>query len=215
MENNNYQMEMYKGYTIKIEVDTDPINPITDWDMLGTFACFHRRYDLSNTKQFNDADDLQDFLKENENISLPLYLYEHSGITISCSNSSYPFNDRWDSGQVGIIFVTYENIKKEYNCKRITKKIRETVLRVLEGEVKTFDQYLTGEVFGFTIEDQNGDQIDSCWGYYGYDSIKDIIEECKGTIDYDIERKEKEAIELKAKQIYFYSCMSAMMQRKI
>jgi hypothetical protein len=185
MENNNYSMEMYKGYTIKIEFDTDPENPIKEWDMLGTFACFHRDYDLSNTKQFSDSDDLQDFLKENENISLPLYLYDHSGITISTG----PFSCQWDSGQVGIIFVTLEKIREEYKCKRITKKIREQVLNTLECEVKTFDDYLVGNVYGFTIEDSEGNHIDSCWGFYGYEGIKDMISECKGTIDYY--RKEK------------------------
>lgn len=185
MENNNYSMEMYKGYTIKIEFDTDPENPIKEWDMLGTFACFHSRYDLSNTKQFSDSDDLQDFLKENENISLPLYLYDHSGITISTG----PFSCQWDSGQVGIIFVTLEKIREKYKCKRITKKIREQVLKTLEAEVKTFDDYLTGSVYGFDIEDQEGNSIESCWGYYGDSEIDYIISEGKKTIDWN--RKEK------------------------
>jgi hypothetical protein len=40
-------------------------------------------------------------------VILPLYLYDHGGITISCS----PFSCPWDSGQVGWIYADYDMIK--------------------------------------------------------------------------------------------------------
>jgi hypothetical protein len=39
-------------------------------------------------------------------VVLPLYLYDHSGLTISTS----PFSCRWDSGQVGYIHTTFEQV---------------------------------------------------------------------------------------------------------
>ena len=41
-----------------------------------------------------------------------LYLYDHSGITMSTGS----FCDSWDSGQVGFIYVTKEDIEKEYGA---------------------------------------------------------------------------------------------------
>lgn len=41
-------------------------------------------------------------------VVLPLYLYDHGGITMNTGG----FSDPWDSGQVGFIFVSKEKIKK-------------------------------------------------------------------------------------------------------
>jgi hypothetical protein len=43
----------------------------------------------------------------------------------------------------------------------------------LIGEVKTYDDYLTGNVYGYKVIDEQGNEEDSCWGYYGEDSIKE------------------------------------------
>lgn len=112
-------------------------------------------------------------------ILLPLYLYEHSGITMSTG----PFSCPWDSGQVGWIYVSKECVRKEYGWKKITKSREKQICRYLEGEVETYDQYLTGEVYGYIIEDEYGEELDSCWGYYGdhhnsgiYDASLSIID---------------------------------------
>ena len=41
----------------------------------------------------------------------------------------------------------------------------------MEGEVETFNQYLNNDVYGFTIEDEDGNVIDSCGGFYGDDFV--------------------------------------------
>ena len=42
----------------------------------------------------------------------------------------------------------------------------------MEGEVKEYDQYLTGDVWGFIIEDDDGNELDSHWGFFGFDDCK-------------------------------------------
>ena len=32
-----------------------------------------------------------------------------------------------------------------------------------------YDQYLTGDVWGYVIEDSESHEIESCWGFYGED----------------------------------------------
>ena len=50
-------------------------------------------------------------------------------------------------------------------------KVRDLTLseakKILEGEVETYNQYLTGDVYGFILEKPDGEHIDSCWGFYG------------------------------------------------
>jgi hypothetical protein len=101
-------------------------------------------------------------------IILPVYLYDHGGLAMSVGGFSCP----WDSGQVGWIYVTLEDVRKEYSCKRVTKAIRDKVIRMMTQEVETYSEYLGGFVYGFIIETPDGDNVDSCWGFYGLDYAK-------------------------------------------
>ena len=96
-----------------------------------------------------------------EHLFLPIYLYEHSGITISTSS----FRDIWDSGQVGWIYIEAKDIDSEFGDRLQAQKC-------LEAEVEEYDTYLRGEVYGYTIK-KDDDDIDSCWGMYGYDYCKE------------------------------------------
>ena len=116
--------------------------------------------------------------------------YEHSGLTISC-DGGYPYNDPWDSGLFGIIAVSKADAIKEYGKKICTKEVREKALNCLRGEVKTLDMYYTGDVYGFQLEDPDGDVVDSCWGYFGSEYVKEVIEEAKSIADNFIAKAEK------------------------
>jgi len=157
------------NYKLEIFQDENASSPRED-DNLGTMVCVHRRYKLGDKHNFS-VEEAQDITKGKDVISLPLYLYDHGGITISTK----PFSCRWDSMFVGFIYVTKEQVRKEYDVKNITQKIRDRVKRVLESEVKTYDQYLTGDVYGYRISKitkcelghEHEEELDSCWGFYG------------------------------------------------
>ena len=160
----------HKNKTLEIHVDEEPMSP-REWDNLGTIVAFHRRYNLGDIHKYNQNDyqnwcDLKSDIIKNEKVGviLPLYLYDHSGISISTS----PFQCKWDSGQIGFIFASKDTIRKEFGIKRVTKKYIEKVTSILESEIKVYDQYLTGDVYGFVlkVDDQ---EVDSCWGFYGDD----------------------------------------------
>jgi hypothetical protein len=70
--------------------------------------------------------------------------------------------------------------------------------------VKTLDDYYTGSVYGFTIEDENGNETDSCWGYYGDDSIEEIEKECRSTVDWTLKEIEEDKIKAKIEEIKKY-----------
>lgn len=167
-------METYKlknGNTLQIIQDDSDQSP-REWDNLGTMVCFHRNYNLSDKHNYRHGDytgwkDLFNAINKKEKaiVILPVYLYDHSGITISTS----PFSCPWDSGQVGFIFVGRDKLLKEHNVKRLTPKIKESAVKALEGEIETFDQFLRGDVYGFKVIDPDGEDVDSCWGFYGSD----------------------------------------------
>lgn len=96
-----------------------------------------------------------------------------SNITIS-THLSYPYTDRWDGGQLGFIYVSKEKCLKEWNRKHWSKQFQKLIEKSLDSEVKTYDDYLNNNVYGYQIFDfisEDGkydgmDCIDSCWGYY-------------------------------------------------
>jgi len=162
---------MNKEYTIHIEQDTDPQNPRIECDQLGTMVCFHKRYGLGDkdtgyrAEDFSSWDELEDAISKEHDpaVLLPIYLYDHSGITINTSGFSCP----WDSGRLGLIFAAKRKICDEFGWKRLTKKRLERVETYLRNEVETYDQFLTGDVWGFVIKDEQGEDVESCWGFYG------------------------------------------------
>ena len=149
---------------------------------LGTMVCFHKKYSLGDlhsysSNDFGSWDEFKNQLIKDHNVAviLPIYMYDHSGITISTT----PFSCPWDSGQIGFIFVSKAKALKEFEGHIVTKKLKERLTQHLIGEVETYDQYLTGDVFGFQIT-LNDEELDSFWGYYGTESClneaKSIVE---------------------------------------
>lgn len=212
----------YKGYDINIISDDFATDP-REWDNAGKMVCQHGRYHLGdeqyknsyanswrewfayyvlenyatlNLKTYNtfgyfedeeEVDKVWEWIEENM-IVMPLFLYDHSGISISTSRTC-----RWDSGQVGFMYITKKKAVEEFGKKYFTKAVEEKAIACMEAELKTYDDYLRGDVYGYVILDENGEEIDSCWGYYGYDHEKSgLLEEAKSYIDNEMYRAIKE-----------------------
>ena len=156
---------------LKVVHDSSADSP-RSWDNLGKMICFHNHYDLGDKHNYN-ADDYsgweemkQAIIKEeNPAVILPLYMYDHSGISISTK----PFSCRWDSGQIGFVLVSKKQALEEYGGVRVSSKKKVKIESIIEAEVQTYTQYVEGEVYGFQIVDEDGDIVDSCYGFYGTD----------------------------------------------
>ena len=70
---------------------------------------------------------LESYLDKAGLIWLPIYKYDHGGITYNTTGFSCSF----DSGQVGHIFEEKKNIKKEFNVKRVSQKLKNKILNRL------------------------------------------------------------------------------------
>jgi hypothetical protein len=107
-------------------------------------------------------DKIQELIKAKDIVILPLYLYDHSGITMSTGR----FSDPWDSGQVGYIYTNAE-LAKEVGAPRDSWEAQ------LEAEVKEYDLFITNEAYGVCVEvfDKDGNSIEdeACWGFLGGD----------------------------------------------
>ncbi len=198
------ETEHYKGYAIELYPDDNPDNP-RDWDNLGTMVCSHRNYNLGDDDYkdtirwmlsdcgYVDLKELLQTIERNEGpvFYLPVYMYEHSGVALSTGG----FNDPFDSGMVGIIYVSKAKVREEWGCKHISPKIKDIVISNLKAEVETYSMYLNGEVYGYQVKplDEDGevidDDLDSCWGYYGWDEAEQAGREY---IDWKIKEDEEQ-----------------------
>lgn len=174
------------GITVEVEQHRDPVNPAKDWDMVGTMVLSDRcDYDFGH--ETADYETLQELANDPKHIVLPVYMYDHSGITINTSGFSCP----WDSGQVGIIYCTKEKAVYEFGKKLCTKKVHEAAVRCMQGEIKSIDDYLTGNVWGYRVLDADGEELDSCWGFVGDEEY--CRSEGEAAAEWHIKQAAKEA----------------------
>lgn len=94
-------------------------------------------------------------------VVLPVYCYEHGGVTFRCSS----FSDPWDSGQVGYAYMTTEQIIQLGwpKGKRGRKAAAEEYIRNMVGLMAA---WANGDSYGFSIYDKDGGLVDSCGGFY-------------------------------------------------
>lgn len=98
-------------------------------------------------------------LRDDIAICLPVYAYAHGGVTVSHGSFSCP----WDSGCAGAHYTTKDTVKKEFNGDL------EAAEHCLRAELKDFDHWLQGNIWGYQVIDENGDEIDSYYGFIGDD----------------------------------------------
>lgn len=165
--------------TIRREEHVD--NPREEFDHAGYMVCWHRRYDLGDEQPREEPNEYE---IPKGSVVLPLYLYDHSGITISCGAFSCP----WDSGQVGWIYATPEKIREGWLIEKgqpISDEVRAKVEACLKAEVAEYDAYLRCDVWYFELEEgttctdcghTHWEHVESCGGFIDVDDCaKDVI----------------------------------------
>jgi hypothetical protein len=169
----------FENRVVEVYHDDDPTDP-REWQEGGVMVCFHRRYRLGDKHDLREGDfDGWDALKEHlvkkyDAVDiLPLCLYDHSGITISVG-----LGGGWDSGQVGFILLPRDTALEWFGDKLSAEELKELARSALLSEVETYDQFLTGDTWGFAMKTthstSDGITVDeeSCWGFYGHDDLE-------------------------------------------
>ncbi len=172
---NNVVEHFQKGnFVVEILQDEDAENPLEFHDNLWTMIFWHKRYDMGHKHNFS-IDEFETFRKKEKMLCFPVYAYDHSGISISV-NRNYPYNCPWDSGQLGYIYVTYKKLWDEYRKKKISKTTIEKAIKIMHGEIETYNDFLTGNCY--VLHYVNGDDDNYIGGFYGTDYEKNGMLEC-------------------------------------
>jgi hypothetical protein len=171
-----------KKYELKIEQDTDPMNPRKDWDNITTMICLGKYSYLGDKhdykmNNFDSWDELKKQIESDNKVLMikPLYVYDHGGITISTS----PFNDRFDTSSIGWVFISEKQLNAM--CGEEFERNEERLNSIMDSEVKNYDEYLTGNVYQYTIYEietcdkghEHKSVVESCGSYYDEGDCRD------------------------------------------
>lgn len=172
----------YKGYNINILFDDMFDENPNEWDENVFLVYDHRQFNIE-VDGFDPQTIFEHFQEGYKTFDnhwvFPVYAYIHSGVALSLGRDSYPFTDKWDVSFSGFILVN----RKEYWSK-------EKAFERAQSEIEDWNYILSGQVFGYEIEDQNGNFVDSCWGFIGW--WEDMLSEVKNDVNAYIKHKQKE-----------------------
>lgn len=186
MNDNIVKEVTHAGKRVQVLYDPEPLNPRKEYDNATIMVHWHPRYDLGDKRierasAYELASYYDDIL-----IVLPMVLHDHSGLSISCG----PCVRGWDSGQVGWVFITAAKAEEMGYYGYAKEQLEE----VIKSEIKTYDSYLRGEVYGYQVIGRDGDILESCWGFIG--DMEDCLAEgksvAKGCEDPAVAREAEE-----------------------
>lgn len=141
-------------------------NPREDHDCATKIWCWHTRYELGDkdpekpsSQQFNSFDQVEKYIRDNYDVLhiYPIRMYDHSGLWFSLPPIHYPYDDRWDSGWIGFIFITKEAVRKNFMRKVIGSAIKRKADELLRAEFVEYFNWVSG------IDDREEEDVEvSC-----------------------------------------------------
>lgn len=163
-----------------IQYDDWAENPRREMDTLGYFITYESKRVSPDTNEVleNIIGLSGDIAKDlNEHISLikrdikrsmseeviaifPVYRYEHSGLSFHLGTSS-----GWDISNCGFYIVT-DKTAQDYEPEI------DDYEPIIKKEIDMYNKYVNGEVYRFTLYDEDGNEEDSCGGFYDIDDIQ-------------------------------------------
>ena len=162
-----------------IEHDEWAENP-REWDNLGYLITIEDRRHSPNKheelerivketgQEASNVTEHMDVIKKNftgEKIIAiyPIYRYEHSGVAYHLGTAH-----GFDYSNCGFYIITDKTQKNLGTPKKSFEK-------VIKQELQTYNSWVNGETYRFTLYDKDGEIEDSCGGYYDIEHIKEAL----------------------------------------
>lgn len=159
-----FETYRHAGFTVELYSDYDAGNPYREWDQASEILSDVRDYDLGG-----DVPHPESWYRETPSSAvMSRYLTLFGGYALAIP---WTFQD-YGSGGVrvwlttpdedrasGYLVMTYEAAAEFDSLEQAEACAR--------AEFDNFRTWIEGEVIGYVVKADNGDVIDSCWGFYG------------------------------------------------
>jgi len=181
----------HNGLTVTIEIDHDVENPHDECPGAKLVMWGGRNYTFPNDVSIDfgahegwSAVADEQAKRWNAIMVTPVWVYDHSGVALKAGARTYPFDDKWDSAQVGFAYITQETYQACTGKRYVGRPAQYAkAQKLIETEVSVYGQWVNGECYGFVITDEHGYTVDSCGGFIGMDSV---IEAAKYAADHAV-----------------------------
>ena len=201
----NEPIEIYRlkeGGTLEIHYDNEPENPYLESEHDTFFVCARGRYVFGDFNggsyeecllklvrevvpgscRSEEAEHEEDVEKLEKQLSRhayteDVYLFDHSGLRMNTGGFS-GFIAAWDSGKIGQIAISKKRAREIFGTYKTGEKAR----KMLKAAIQEYDDYVSGECYGWIEKDEEGEDLDSCWGYIG-DYRKSVLLEFEERVE--------------------------------
>lgn len=149
------------GLTVRVVIDEGPTEcPLDHHDSNVRLVLFERHGYVNDSgvsrKQkspFTDPESVCTWAAENGFHCYPVFKYEHGNVAYSTA----PFSCPWDSGQAGYLLLSLEE----------WPEMDDKADSYAKGTLESYTAWCNGSVYGWIVEDEDGENLESCWGYIG------------------------------------------------
>ena len=107
--------------------------------------------------------EVEDQVQEKVLAIYPITKYEHGGVNYSLGRTS-----GFDYSANGFYIVTDKTAE-------VTGVSKENFEKVIKEELNIYNKYANGEVYCYTLFDEDGEVQDSCGGFYDIEDIKEQL----------------------------------------
>lgn len=192
--------EKVGNLTVKIDYDQDAPNPMSEFDNAGEFY----RYDSWGRLEETNVKGLTRYPRELLIAEIKASRYPLVLVFDVCSYGGRVTAQRvnwWEiedyENSEGFYIFDAATIREEWGTKRVRidgKRLTPTQQAERYGKavLHTQGDYYSGNVYGFVVEDENGEDVDSCFGFYG-DYEEGALSEGIATAKAHIEYEKKQA----------------------
>lgn len=209
---------MHAGFRVQIIADQDAQSPEGFGDDGLFIVTTRNRYFQKLHQDMDAAECMADKALCKRYWIFPVYAYVHGGVALSMGTGGQ-FSDPWDSGQIGFVLAA----KDEWRYRTHERKKCVSAATAARGHVETWNQYLSGDVWGYVVSEVEGEEgevddtsviqalenyseedlnaldeirnVDSCWGFYGIDYCRT---EAKGAAQSARKVEDREAAKIDA-----------------
>ena len=103
----------------------------------------------------------------------PVSALIHSGVWLSLESSFMCDPGGWDTSHVGAVLASKKDFKRKFKA-----------MKAAESLIKEWNDFLSGNVYGYQVEDAEGSDLDSCWGFFGdYNAPGGALSEAQSLAD--------------------------------
>ena len=162
-----YEKFEHHGLTVRILQDEHQQESPAEYDLAWKLYSFSRNHGtFKDPADLGFADPMDVGLRKKLEVGTAFVLgyFEH-GRGIWHISGDIPMGTagdyRWDGVNVAGLLL-WEHDPKEMGAK--TKKARQ---KDAEGFLETYNSWCNGDIYGYVVEDRDGEELDSCWGYIG------------------------------------------------